>query len=64
MNKQFDIKLTTRFKKQLKVLRQQPNFNYDELDKVINMLSNAKRFRSCRYLQFQAININPRMLDI
>ncbi len=40
MNKQFDIKLTTRFKKQLKVLRQQPNFNYDELDKVINMLSN------------------------
>lgn len=40
MNKQFEIKLTTRFKKQLKAVRKQPNFNYNELDKVINMLSN------------------------
>ncbi len=42
MNKQFEIKLTTRFKKQLKAIRKQPNFNYNELDKVINMLSKNK----------------------
>lgn len=40
MNKKFEVKLTTKFKKQLKVVRKQPNFNYDELDNVINMLSN------------------------
>ncbi len=40
MNKHFEIKLTTRFKKQLKTVRKQPNFNYNELDKVINLLSN------------------------
>ncbi len=39
MSKQFEIKLTTKFKKQLKIIRKQPNFNYNELDKVINMLS-------------------------
>ena len=40
MNEKFEIKLTTKFKKQLKAVRKQTNFNYDELDKVINMLSN------------------------
>lgn len=40
MNEKFEIKLTTKFKKQLKIVRKQPNFNYNELDKVINMLSN------------------------
>ncbi len=40
MNKKFEVKLTTKFKKQLKVVRKQPNFNYNELDNVINMLSN------------------------
>ena len=40
MNKQYEIKLTTQFKKQLKVLKKQPNFDYDALDTVINMLSN------------------------
>ena len=40
MNKKFEIKLTSKFKKQLKTIRKQPNFNYDELDKVINMISN------------------------
>ncbi len=42
MNKQFEIKLTTRFKKQLKAIRKQPNFNYNELSRVIDMLSNDK----------------------
>ena len=40
MNKQYEIKLTTQFKKQLKVLKKQPNFDYDALDTVINILSN------------------------
>lgn len=40
MKKQFEIQLTTKFKKQLKVIRKKANFNYNELDKVINMLSN------------------------
>ncbi len=39
MNKSLEIKLTTKFKKQLKIVRKQPNFNYDELDKVINILA-------------------------
>ncbi len=42
MNKSLEIKLTTKFKKQLKVVRKQPNFNYDELDKVINILASNK----------------------
>ncbi len=40
MKKQFEVLLTTKFKKQLKAIRKRPNFNYNELDKVINMLSN------------------------
>ena len=40
MSKKFEIKLTTKFKKQLKTIRKQHGFNYDELDKVINILSN------------------------
>lgn len=37
--KQYEIKLTTKFKKQLKKLHKQPNFNYDALDEVINILA-------------------------
>lgn len=37
--KQYDIKITTEFKKQLKKLVQQPNFNQKALDEVINLLS-------------------------
>ena len=37
--KQYEIKLTNKFKKQLKRLQRQPNFNYDALDKIINMLA-------------------------
>lgn len=37
--KQFEIKLTNRFKKQLKRLQKQKNFNYDALDEVINTLA-------------------------
>lgn len=40
MSKQYEIKLTTKFKKQLKIIRKQHNFNYDALDTVINILSN------------------------
>ena len=40
MSKQYEVKLTTKFKKQLKIIRKQQNFNYDALDTVINMLSN------------------------
>ena len=37
--KQYEIKLTNRFKKQLKKLQKQPNFNYNALDEVINILA-------------------------
>ncbi len=40
MNKRYELKLTTKFKKQLKVVRKQPNFDYNALDKIINMLAN------------------------
>ena len=40
MSNLLEIKLTTKFKKQLKAIRKQPNFNYNELDKVLNILSN------------------------
>lgn len=40
MNKKFEIKITSKFKKQLKQLRKQPTFNYNELNNVINILSN------------------------
>lgn len=40
MSKQYEVKLTTKFKKQLKIIRKQQDFNYDALDTVINMLSN------------------------
>lgn len=37
--KQYEIKLTNKFKKQLKRLQKQQNFNYDALDEVINILA-------------------------
>lgn len=37
--KQYEIKLTTKFKKQLKRLQKQSNFNYNALNEVINILS-------------------------
>lgn len=37
--KQYEIKLTNKFKKQLKKLQKQPNFNYKALDEVINTLA-------------------------
>lgn len=37
--KQYEIKVTTKFKKQLKRLQKQPNFNYKALDTVINTLA-------------------------
>ena len=40
MNKLYEVKLTTKFKKQLKIIRKHPNFDYNALDKIINMLSN------------------------
>lgn len=40
MKKQYEVKLTTKFKKQLKIVRKQSNFDYNSLDTVINMLSN------------------------
>ena len=36
--KRYEIKLTNQFKKQLKKLQKQPNFNYNALDEVINIL--------------------------
>lgn len=39
MMKQYEIKLTNQFKKQLKKLQKQPNFNYNALDEVINILA-------------------------
>ena len=39
MMKRYEIKLTNKFKKQLKKLQKQPNFNYDSLDEVINILA-------------------------
>ncbi len=46
--KQFEIKLTNKFKKQLKRLQKQKNFNYDALDEVINTLASNK-FLSAKY---------------
>jgi len=43
MSKKFEILLTTKFKKQLKIIRKRPDFNYDELDFVINRLSNDEK---------------------
>lgn len=40
---QYEIKLTTKFKKNLKKLQKQPNFNYDALDEVINILATGKQ---------------------
>lgn len=40
--KQYDIKLTNKFKKQLKKVKQQQNFNYKALEEVINFLSTNK----------------------
>lgn len=37
--KRYEIKLTNQFKKQLKNLQKQPNFNYKALDEVINILA-------------------------
>ena len=37
--KRYEIKLTNQFKKQLKKLQNQPNFNYKALDEVINILA-------------------------
>ena len=37
--KQYEIKLTNQFKKQLKRLKKQPNFDYNALDEVINILA-------------------------
>ena len=42
MTKRYDIKLTNKFKKQLKKLQKQPNFNYDSLDEVINILASGE----------------------
>ncbi len=39
MMKRYEIKLTNKFKKQLKKLQKQSNFNYDSLDEVINILA-------------------------
>ena len=41
MKKQLEIKLTTKFKKQLKAIRKQPNFNYNELDNCIIIIKNV-----------------------
>ena len=40
--KQYDVKLTTKFKKQLKKLQKQPYFNYNALNEVIKILSNGE----------------------
>ena len=37
--KQYNIKLTNRFKKQLKKIQRQSNFDHKALDEVINLLS-------------------------
>lgn len=37
--KQYEIKLTNQFKKQLKKLQKQPNFDYNALDEIINILA-------------------------
>ena len=42
MTKRYEIKLTDKFKKQLKKLQKQPNFNYDSLDEVINILASGE----------------------
>ena len=42
MMKRYEIKLTNKFKKQLKKLQKQPNFNYDSLDEVIDILASNK----------------------
>ena len=39
MMKRYEIKLTNQFKKQLKKLQKQPDFNYNALDEVINILA-------------------------
>ena len=44
--KQYEIKLTNHFKKQLKKLQKQPNFNYNALDEVINILASNDIFPS------------------
>ena len=40
--KQYEIKLTNKFKKQLKKLQKQSNFDYNDLDEVINTLASNK----------------------
>lgn len=37
--KRYEIKLTNQFKIQLKKIQKQPNFNYNALDEVINILN-------------------------
>lgn len=37
--KQYELKLTNKFKKQLKQLQKQPNFDYDALNDVLNRLT-------------------------
>ena len=37
--KQYEIKVTNKFKKKLKLLQKQAYFNYNALDDVINMLA-------------------------
>lgn len=37
--KQYEIKITNKFKKQLKRLKKQNNFDEDSLDEVINILA-------------------------
>lgn len=37
--KQYEIKVTNKFKKQLKRIQKQSNFDYNALDEVINILA-------------------------
>ena len=41
--KQYKIKITTKFKKQLKKMASQPHFKQEKLEEVINLLSNNKQ---------------------
>lgn len=40
--KQYEIKVTNKFKKQLKKLQKQANFDYNALDEVINIIASNK----------------------
>ena len=39
---QYDVKLTTKFKKQLKTLQKQSHFDYNALNEVINILASGE----------------------